>query len=163
MVALVGPSGAGKTTLGALVSRLYDPIDGQVLIGDHDARLLTLESLHAAVGVVTQDPHLFHDTIRRNLAYARPTATDEDMWQACRDAQIGELLERLPEGLDTVVGDRGYRLFELPIRFWFLNVVALCSKAPMMSYSSKADSMRNCMLDNSRFSPTRRDDERFHF
>ncbi len=110
LVALVGPSGAGKTTITALVARLYDVTSGAVRIGGHDVRAVTQESLHEAIGVVTQDAHLFHDTIRMNLAYARPDATEADLVAACRAAQIWDLVAALPEGLDTVVGDRGYRL-----------------------------------------------------
>jgi ATP-binding cassette subfamily B protein len=110
MTALVGPSGAGKTTISALATRLYDVSEGAVLIGDQDLRGVTLESLHDAVGVVTQDAHMFHDTIRANLLYARPESTEADLLTACAAAQIGELIEALPDGLDTVVGDRGYRL-----------------------------------------------------
>jgi ATP-binding cassette, subfamily B, bacterial len=110
LTALVGPSGAGKTTITQLVSRMYDPTDGAVLIGGHDVRDVTLDSLHDVVGVVTQDAHLFHDTIRTNLLYARPTATDAEVVEACRAAQIWDLISVLPDGLDTIVGDRGYRL-----------------------------------------------------
>ncbi len=110
LTALVGPSGAGKTTITALVSRLYDPDEGSVRIGGFDVRGVTQESLHDAVGVVTQDAHLFHDTIRANLSYARPGATEADLIGACRAAQIWELISVLPDGLDTIVGDRGYRL-----------------------------------------------------
>jgi len=110
LTALVGPSGAGKTTITHLVSRLYDPDQGEVLIGGQDLRDVTLESLHDAVGVVTQDAHMFHDTIRANLSYARPEATEADLVAACRAAQIWELISALPDGLNTVVGDRGYRL-----------------------------------------------------
>jgi ATP-binding cassette, subfamily B, bacterial len=110
LTALVGPSGAGKTTITHLVSRLYDPGEGAVLIGGHDLRDVTQESLHDAVGVVTQDAHMFHDTIRANLAYARPGATGRELEQACRAAQIWDLIAALPDGLDTIVGDRGYRL-----------------------------------------------------
>jgi ATP-binding cassette, subfamily B, bacterial len=110
LTALVGPSGAGKTTITHLVSRMYDPNDGAVRIGGHDLRDVTLDSLHDVVGVVTQDAHLFHDTIRANLEYARPSATEEDLVAACRAAQIWDLVRVLPDGLDTVVGDRGYRL-----------------------------------------------------
>ena len=110
LTALVGPSGAGKTTITHLVSRLYDPREGSVRIAGHDIRDLTLDSLHAAVGVVTQDAHMFHDTIRANLAYARPAATEAELVEACRAAQIWDLIAALPDGLDTVVGDRGYRL-----------------------------------------------------
>jgi ATP-binding cassette subfamily B protein len=110
LTALVGPSGAGKTTITALVSRMYDPTEGVVLIGGHDLRDVTLESLHDVVGVVTQDAHLFHDTIRTNLLYARPSATEEELIEACEAAQIWDLIAVLPDGLDTIVGDRGYRL-----------------------------------------------------
>ncbi|HLQ56046.1 MAG TPA: ABC transporter ATP-binding protein [Streptosporangiaceae bacterium] len=110
LTALVGPSGAGKTTITHLVSRLYDPGEGAVLIGGHDLRDVTQESLHDAVGVVTQDAHMFHDTIRANLAYARPGATEREIEEACRAAQIWDLISALPDGLDTIVGDRGYRL-----------------------------------------------------
>ena len=110
LAALVGPSGAGKTTITSLVARLYDVSSGTVRIGGHDVRDLTLDSLHAAIGVVTQDAHLFHDTIRTNLAYARPGATEAELIEACRAAQIWRLISALPDGLDTVVGDRGYRL-----------------------------------------------------
>jgi ATP-binding cassette, subfamily B, bacterial len=110
LTALVGPSGAGKTTITHLVARLYDPASGVVRIGGADIREVTLESLHDAVGVVTQDAHLYHDTIRANLLYARPSATEQELILACQAAQIWELLAELPDGLDTVVGDRGYRL-----------------------------------------------------
>jgi ATP-binding cassette subfamily B protein len=109
-VALVGPSGAGKTTMSNLIPRLYDVTSGAVLIDGFDVRAVTMESLRAAIGVVAQDPHLFHDTIRNNLAYARPGATDEQIFAACKDAQIYDLVASLPDGLDTVVGERGYRL-----------------------------------------------------
>ena len=110
LTALVGPSGAGKTTITALVSRLYDPGEGTVRIGGTDLTEVTQESLHDAVGVVTQDAHMFHDTIRANLAYARPGAPEQELIQACQAAQIWDLISVLPDGLDTVVGDRGYRL-----------------------------------------------------
>jgi ATP-binding cassette, subfamily B, bacterial len=110
LTALVGPSGAGKTTITQLVSRMYDPNDGAVRIGGHDIRDVTLDSLHDVVGVVTQDAHLFHDTIRTNLLYARPSATEAEVIEACRAAQIWDLISVLPDGLDTIVGDRGYRL-----------------------------------------------------
>jgi len=110
LTALVGPSGAGKTTITALAARLYDPNDGTVRIGGCDLRDVTQESLHDVVGVVTQDAHLFHDTIRANLAYARPAATELELIEACEAAQIWDLISSLPDGLDTVVGDRGYRL-----------------------------------------------------
>ena len=110
LTALVGPSGAGKTTITALAARLYDPNEGTVRIGGRDITDVTLESLHDVVGVVTQDAHLFHDTIRANLTYARPSATELELIEACEAAQIWELIASLPDGLDTVVGDRGYRL-----------------------------------------------------
>jgi len=110
LTALVGPSGAGKTTITNLVSRLYDPDQGSVRIGGYDLREVTQDSLHDVVGVVTQDAHLFHDTIRANLAYARPGATEQELIDACRAAQIWDLVSVLPDGLDTIVGDRGYRL-----------------------------------------------------
>jgi ATP-binding cassette, subfamily B, bacterial len=110
LTALVGPSGAGKTTMTQLVCRLYDPTMGAVRIGGVDLRDITLESLHATIGVVTQDSHMYHDTIRANLVYARPGASEADVIGACRAAQIWDLISTLPEGLDTVVGDRGYRL-----------------------------------------------------
>jgi ATP-binding cassette subfamily B protein len=110
LVALVGPSGAGKTTISQLVPRIYDVRAGAVRIGGLDVRDVTMASLHAAIGVVTQDAHLFHDTIRANLAYARPAATDAEMWAALAAAQVETLVAALPDGLDTVVGDRGYRL-----------------------------------------------------
>jgi ATP-binding cassette subfamily B protein len=110
LTALVGPSGAGKTTITALAARLYDPNEGAVRIGRYDLRDVTQESLHDVVGVVTQDAHLFHDTIRANLTYARPAATELELIEACEAAQIWDLISGLPDGLDTVVGDRGYRL-----------------------------------------------------
>jgi ATP-binding cassette subfamily B protein len=110
LTALVGPSGAGKTTLTHLVSRLYDPDSGLVRIGGKDIRDVTLASLHDVVGVVTQDAHLFHDTIRSNLLYARPEATEHELTLALQAAQIWDLVSGLADGLDTVVGDRGYRL-----------------------------------------------------
>jgi ATP-binding cassette subfamily B protein len=110
LTALVGPSGAGKTTITHLVSRLYDPDQGAVLIGGQDLRDVTLDSLHDTVGVVTQDAHMFHDTIRANLSYARPEATEAALIAACQAAQIWDLISALPDGLNTVVGDRGYRL-----------------------------------------------------
>ncbi len=109
LTALVGPSGAGKTTITHLVPRLYDPGEGTVRIGGHDVRDLTLASLTATIGMVTQDAHLFHDTVRANLLYARPDASEQELIDACGAAQIWDLITALPDGLDTVVGDRGYR------------------------------------------------------
>ena len=109
MVALVGPSGAGKSTTSMLVSRVYDATDGAVLVGGVDVRDATLASLRDTIGVVTQDSHLFHETIAENLRYARPEATDDDLWTALDRAQVGELVRGLPDQLDTVVGERGYR------------------------------------------------------
>ncbi|HEY9290945.1 MAG TPA: ABC transporter ATP-binding protein [Microlunatus sp.] len=109
-VALVGPSGAGKTTITHLVARLYDASSGTIRVGDTDVRELSLHSLHRAVGYVTQDAHLFHDTIKNNLVYARPAAADDELWRALDAAQVGDLVRQLPDGLDTVVGERGYRL-----------------------------------------------------
>ncbi len=109
-VALVGASGSGKTTLAALIPRLYDVTGGAVLVDGHDVRDLTLESLRAAIGVVSQDPHLFHESIGSNLRYARPDATLADLDEACRRARILDVIRALPDGYDTMVGDRGYRL-----------------------------------------------------
>jgi ATP-binding cassette subfamily B protein len=110
MTALVGPSGAGKTTISALLPRLYDVTDGSISIDGHDIRDLTLESLRDSIGVVMQDAHLFHETIAENLRYAKEDATDEEMMDACKAAQIWSLIESLPNGLDTMVGERGHRL-----------------------------------------------------
>jgi ATP-binding cassette subfamily B protein len=110
LTALVGPSGAGKTTITHLVARLYDPRSGTITIGGKDITGVTQESLHDAIGVVTQDAHMFHDTIRENLTYAKPGATEAELVEACKAAQIWSLIETLPDGLDTIVGDRGYRL-----------------------------------------------------
>lgn len=110
LVALVGPSGAGKTTISNLVPRLYDVKAGSVRINGVDVREATLSSLRDVIGVVTQDAHLFHESIRANLKYARPDATDDEMIEALRASQILDLIESLPDGLDTVVGERGYRL-----------------------------------------------------
>ncbi|MFP5327019.1 MAG: ABC transporter ATP-binding protein, partial [Acidimicrobiia bacterium] len=110
VTALVGPSGAGKTTLSALIPRLYDATAGAVRIDGQDVRGLTLDSLSAAVGVVTQDAHLFHDSIAANLRYAKPEATDDELEAACRAARIHDVIAALPDGYDTVVGERGYRM-----------------------------------------------------
>ncbi len=110
LVALVGPSGAGKTTISHLVPRLYDVRAGAVRVNGVDVRDVTLRSLHDIVGVVTQDAHLFHETIRSNLVYAKPDATDEEITEVLRLAQILPLVQSLPDGVDTLVGDRGYRL-----------------------------------------------------
>jgi ATP-binding cassette, subfamily B, bacterial len=109
-VALVGPSGAGKTTLTGLVSRLHDATQGRVLVGGVDVRQVATTSLRRAVGVVTQDAHLFHDSLRANLRYADPDADDARLLAALADAQVLDLVNSLPDGLDTVVGDRGHRL-----------------------------------------------------
>jgi ATP-binding cassette, subfamily B, bacterial len=110
LVALVGPSGAGKTTISYLVPRLYDVTEGRVLIDGHDVRDLTLDSIASAIGVVTQETYLFHDTIAANLRYARLDATDAELEKACRAANIHEFITALPDGYQTVVGERGYRL-----------------------------------------------------
>jgi ATP-binding cassette subfamily B protein len=110
LVALVGPSGAGKTTLTYLIPRLYDPSGGRILIDGHDLRAVTLDSLSAQIGMVTQETHLFHDTIRTNLLYARLDASQEEIEAACRAANIHDFIASLPDGYDTIVGERGYRL-----------------------------------------------------
>jgi ATP-binding cassette subfamily B protein len=109
-VALVGPSGAGKTTLTSLIPRLYDATAGAVRIDGHDVRDVTLQSLADAIGVVSQDPHLFHDTVAANLRYARPGATDAELVHACVAARIHDVIATLPDGYATVVGERGYRM-----------------------------------------------------
>jgi len=109
MVALVGPSGAGKSTTAMLVSRVYDVSAGAVLVNGVDVRDATLRSLRETIGVVTQDAHLFHETLAENLRYVKPDATDEELWEALDRAHIGDLVRSLPEGLSTVVGERGYR------------------------------------------------------
>jgi len=110
MVALVGSSGAGKSTIASLVPRLYDVDSGAVRLSGVDVRDLTFASLRSTVGVVTQDGHLFHDTIRANLAYAAPEATDAEIWAALERARLADLIRSLPDQLDTVIGERGYRL-----------------------------------------------------
>ena len=110
LTALVGPSGAGKTTISALLPRLYDVTTGAIEIDGHDIRDLTLESLRGAIGVVMQDAHLFHETIAENLRYAKNDATEDEMRVACESAQIWELIKSLPNGLETMVGERGHRL-----------------------------------------------------
>jgi len=110
LVALVGPSGAGKTTSALLVPRIYDVSAGEVRVDGHDVRDYTLESLRGSVGMVMQDPHLFHDTIRANLRYARPDATDAELVEACRAARIHDMIASLPDGYGTLVGERGYRM-----------------------------------------------------
>ncbi|MDD2858494.1 MAG: ABC transporter ATP-binding protein, partial [Candidatus Nanopelagicales bacterium] len=110
LTAIVGPSGAGKSTISSLVTRLYDVSEGAIRIGGVDVRQLRQEELHGSLGVVTQDAHLFHDTIGENLRYSKPDATDEQIYEALESAQIADLIRSLPNGLDTVVGDRGHRL-----------------------------------------------------
>lgn len=110
MIALVGSSGAGKSTIASLLPRLYDVDSGAVRVSGLDVRTVTSSSLRRAVGMVTQDGHLFHDTIRANLAFARPEVSDDEVWDALRRARLEELVQALPDGLDTVIGDRGYRL-----------------------------------------------------
>lgn len=110
MTALVGPSGAGKTTMSMLVPRLYEVTAGAVRIDGNDVRDVTMTSLIDTIGVVTQDPHLFHDSIATNLRYAKPDATDAELVDACRSARIHDLISSLPAGYDTVVGERGYRM-----------------------------------------------------
>mgnify|MGYP003774964773 FL=1 len=109
-VALVGPSGAGKSTIASLIPRLYDATDGSVVVDGHDVRDLTQASLRRAIGVVSQDPHLFHATVGDNLRYARPDATLEDLRAACAAARVLDVVDALPDGFDTMVGERGYRL-----------------------------------------------------
>jgi len=109
-VAIVGTSGAGKTTLAMLIARMYDVTSGVVRLDGNDVRDLTGVSLRAAIGVVSQDPHMFHETIKSNLLYARPNATSDEMINACKQAQIHDVIKSLPDAYDTVVGERGYRL-----------------------------------------------------
>ena len=108
-VAIVGPSGSGKSTLAALIPRLYDVTSGSIRMDGNDVRDLTIDSLHAAIGVVSQDPHLFHESIESNLRYARPDATHDDIVAACKGARIHDTIAALPDGYRTVVGERGYR------------------------------------------------------
>lgn len=110
MVAVVGPSGAGKTTLTSLLPRLYDVDSGAILVDGHDVRSVTQRSLRQAIGVVSQDPHLFHESVASNLRYAHPDASLDDLIEACRAARIHDVIDALPEGYDTIVGERGYRL-----------------------------------------------------
>jgi ABC-type multidrug transport system fused ATPase/permease subunit len=110
MLALVGSSGAGKSTVAQLLARLYDVDSGTVRLAGEDVRDLTAESIHRTIGFVTQDGHLLHDTIAANLRIGAPEATDADLWQALERARLGELVAALPDGLGTVVGERGYRL-----------------------------------------------------
>jgi ATP-binding cassette subfamily B protein len=110
LAALVGPSGAGKTTITYLLPRLYDPTEGRILLDGHDLRDLNLEWLAHQIGVVTQESYLFHDTVRANLLYARPDATQTELEAAARAANIHDMIASLPQGYDTVVGERGYRL-----------------------------------------------------
>ncbi|MGA1689418.1 MAG: ABC transporter ATP-binding protein, partial [Candidatus Nanopelagicaceae bacterium] len=110
LTALVGPSGAGKTTISSLLPRLYDVTSGAIKVGGEDIRNLKLESLRDSIGVVTQDAHMFHDSIAANLRYAKADATEAEMENACKAAQIWEMIEALPNGFDTVVGERGHRL-----------------------------------------------------
>ena len=110
VAALVGPSGAGKTTITYLLPRLYDPTEGSIKIDSHDLREITIDSLSQHIGMVTQETYLFNDTLRNNLLYAKPDATDAELEAACRAANIHDFIETLPEGYDTLVGERGYRL-----------------------------------------------------
>ena len=110
LVALVGPSGAGKTTITYLLPRLYDPTQGRITLDSHDLRDVTQESLALQIGTVTQETYLFHDTIRANLLYASPDATQDELEAACRAANIHDFIANLPDGYDTLVGERGYRL-----------------------------------------------------
>jgi ATP-binding cassette subfamily B protein len=110
LVALVGPSGAGKTTITYLIPRLYDPTDGRVLLDGHDLKTIALDNLSESIGMVTQDTYLFYDTIKANMLYARPEATQAEIVAAAKAANIHDFIIGLPDGYDTVVGERGYRL-----------------------------------------------------
>jgi ATP-binding cassette subfamily B protein len=109
-IAIVGSSGSGKSTLASLLPRLYDVTGGSLKIDGHDVRDLTGTSLRSAIGVVSQDPHLFHESMESNLRYAKPDATTEEIEEACRAARIYDTIAALPDGLATIVGDRGYRM-----------------------------------------------------
>jgi ATP-binding cassette subfamily B protein len=110
MLALVGPSGSGKTTISQLIARLYDPTSGVVTVGDVDIKEVARDEIRKTIGVVTQDSHLFHDSIKNNLLYAKEDATETEIWSALESAQISDFVNSLPDKLDTIVGDRGYRL-----------------------------------------------------
>ena len=110
MLALVGPSGSGKTTISQLIARLYDPSEGKVFVGNVDIKQVTRDEIRNNIGVVTQDSHLFHDSIRNNLLYAKENASDQEIWNALESAQISDFVKALPDKLETIVGDRGYRL-----------------------------------------------------
>src|SRR5260370_31992887 len=110
LIAFVGPSGAGKTTIMNLVPRFYDPQEGRVTLDGYDLRDLTLESLRASIGIVAQETYLFHTTVRENLLYGNPQADESELIAACKAANIYDFIARLPEGFDTVVGDRGLKL-----------------------------------------------------
>ena len=110
MLALVGPSGSGKTTISQLIARLYDPTNGKVTVGNVNINEVSRDEIRRNIGVVTQDSHLFHDSIKNNLIYAKEDATDSEIWSALESAQISDFVHSLPEKLDTIVGDRGYRL-----------------------------------------------------
>lgn len=110
MLALVGPSGSGKTTISQLIARLYDPTNGKVTVGNVDIKEVSRDEIRKNVGVVTQDSHLFHDSIKNNLIYAKEDASESEIWSALESAQISDFVKSLPDKLDTIVGDRGYRL-----------------------------------------------------